>query len=227
MQERLQKFISGAGVASRRHAEELILAGRVKVNGKVVKELGTKVDSEKDTVIVDGKKIGKQKFVYLALNKPKRYMTTRFDPERRKTIYQLLPSELKNVVWPVGRLDFNTEGLLILTNDGDLTQLLAHPSKEHEKEYVAELDKPITDGRLEKLQKGIMLEGKLTAPAKASANGSTVNVIIHEGRNRQIRKMFDILGYTVRNLRRIRIGKLKLKDIKLGEYKIIDKKEIV
>src|SRR6185295_3019642 len=148
MIERLQKYISQAGIASRRHAEELIVAGKVKVNGRVVKVLGTKVDAAKDTVEVNGKKIKIQKLIYLVMNKPKRYMTTRMDPEHRKTVFELLPTELRNVVWPVGRLDFNTEGLLIFTNDGELTQLLAHPSKEHEKEYEVILDKELSAGRI-------------------------------------------------------------------------------
>lgn len=229
MQERLQKYISQAGIASRRHAEELITAGKVKVNGKIIKELGTKVDPEKDTVEVNGKKIAIQKLVYLAFFKPKRYMTTRQDPERRKTVYELLPVNLRNVVWPVGRLDFNTEGLLIFTNDGELTQALTHPSKEHEKEYEIVLDKELSEGRAEKIENGMMLDGKMTAPAKVNIQGTTVFLTIHEGWNRQIRKMFSAFGYTVRNLKRIRIGQLKLNNLQLkpGEYKAIEKKDII
>jgi 23S rRNA pseudouridine2605 synthase len=227
MQERLQKFISQAGIASRRHAEELIVAGKVKVNGQVIKELGTKVDPNSDKVEVNGKKIGLQKLVYLVLNKPKRYMTTRHDPRARKTVFELLPSNLKNIVWPVGRLDFDTEGLLIFTNDGELTQLLTHPSKEHEKEYQLELDKELSAGRIEKISGGMMIDGKKTAPAKIRTQGTTVYITIHEGANRQIRKMFGSLGYSVRNLRRIRIGKLKLNDLQLGQYKMVERKDIV
>lgn len=227
MQERLQKFISQAGVASRRHAEDLIVAGKVKVNGQIIKELGTKVDPAKDKVEVNGKKIGLQKLIYLALNKPKRYMTTRYDPERRKTIYELLPQELRNVVWPIGRLDFHTEGLLILTNDGELTQTMSHPSHEHDKEYEVILDKELSAGRIEKIKQGMMIDGKMTAPAGLRINGTTVYITIHEGMNRQVRKMFGSLGYSVRNLKRIRIGKLKLNDLELGQYKMIEKKEII
>src|SRR3989344_2123206 len=186
MQERLQKYISQAGIASRRHAEELIVAGKVKVNGKLIRELGTKIDPAKDKVEVNGKKIGLQKLIYLILNKPKRYMTTRHDPERRKTVYELLPAELRNVVWPIGRLDFNTEGLLIFTNDGELTQTLAHPSREHDKEYEVILDKPISEGRLQKLREGMMIEGKKTAPAQVRVDGSKIFITIHEGWNRQV-----------------------------------------
>jgi 23S rRNA pseudouridine2605 synthase len=227
MLERLQKFISQAGIASRRHAEELILAGKVRVNGKLVKELGTKVDPAKDRVEVDHKKLQLQKLVYIVMNKPKRYITTRDDPQRRKTVYDLLPSELRNVVWPVGRLDFLTEGLLVLTNDGNLTQLLAHPSKEHDKEYEVVIDKDISEGRIQKLREGMMIEGKMTAPAKVQVDGKMIRITIHEGWNRQVRKMFAAFGYTVRSLRRVRIGKLKLGNLKVGEFKQVDKKEII
>ena len=227
MRERLQKYISQAGFASRRHAEELILAGKVKVNGQIVRELGTKVEPGKDKVEVNGKKLAIQKLIYMVLYKPKRYMTTRFDPVRRHTVFELLPENLRNVVWPVGRLDFNTEGLLIFTNDGELTQLLTHPSKEHEREYEVILDKELSGGRIEKLQNGMMIDGKKTAPAKVRANGTTVYITIHEGWNRQVRRMFAVLGFTVRNLKRIRIGKLKLKDLQLGQYKVIGKADII
>lgn len=227
MEERLQKYISQAGIASRRHAEELILAGKVKVNGGVVRVLGTKIDPDKDKVLVDGKKIKSQKLIYLVLNKPKRYMTTRHDPGRRKTVFDLIPEELRTVVWPVGRLDFNTEGLLILTNDGELTQTLAHPSKEHDKEYEAIIDKELSAGRIEKLRTGVILDGRKTSPAEVRANGTTVYITIHEGWNRQIRKMFSVLGYTVRNLRRIRIGKLKLNNLPVGKYQVVDRKDII
>lgn len=227
MQERLQKYLSQAGVASRRHAEDLITSGKVKVNGQVVKVLGTKVDPEKDQVLVSGKKVGLQKLVYLVLNKPKRYLTTRNDPARRKTVFELLPPHLKNVVWPVGRLDFHTEGLLLFTNDGELTQTLTHPSKEHEKEYEVMIDKELSAGRIEKMENGMMIDGKKTAPAKIRTNGTTVYITIHEGINRQIRKMFGELRYSVRNLKRIRIGKLTLGDLELGQHRMIDKKEII
>ncbi len=227
MLERLQKYISQAGIASRRHAEELIVAGKVKVNGQVVKQLGTKVDPAKDQVEVEGKKIRLQKLVYLMMNKPKRTMTTRHDPRARKTVFELLPPNLRNVVWPVGRLDFDTEGLLLFTNDGDLTQMLTHPSNEHEKEYEVELDKELSPGRIEKIETGMMIDGKKTAPSTIRTNGTTVYITIHEGMNRQVRKMFGSLGYSVRNLRRIRIGKLKLNDLQLGQYKIIDRKDII
>ncbi|OGE79973.1 MAG: hypothetical protein A2660_02655 [Candidatus Doudnabacteria bacterium RIFCSPHIGHO2_01_FULL_45_18] len=227
MQERLQKIISQAGLASRRHAEELITSGRVKVNGHIITKLGTKVDPDKDLVEVNGKKIALQKLVYLVMNKPRKYMTTRTDPERRKTVYDLIPANLKNVVWPVGRLDYYTEGLLILTNDGELTQLLTHPSKKHEKEYEVILDKELSEGRIEKIEGGMMIDGKKTAPSDIRTQGTTVYITIREGMNRQVRKMFGSLGYSVRNLKRIRIGKLRLNDLESGQYKFITKKDII
>ncbi|HEX5429881.1 MAG TPA: pseudouridine synthase [Patescibacteria group bacterium] len=227
MEERLQKFLSQAGVASRRHAEQMILDGKVRVNGRVVKELGTKVDPARDRVEVDHKKIESQKFVYLIMNKPKRCVTTRHDPRARKTVYDFLPAEQRDAVWPVGRLDFLTEGLLIFTNDGELTQQLTHPSREHEREYEAVLDKELSAGRIEKLESGMIIAGKKTAPAKVRTNGTTVYITIREGMNRQVRKMFSAFGYTVRSLKRIRIGKLKLNDLQLGQYKIISKQEII
>jgi 23S rRNA pseudouridine2605 synthase len=220
MLERLQKFMSSAGVASRRHAEEMIKAGQVKVNGEVVRELGTKVDPEKDKVTINGKKIEPRRaLIYLAMNKPKRCVTTRDDPRARKTVFAYLPPEMKNVVWPIGRLDFNTEGLLLFTNDGDLTQKLTHPSFEHEKEYEVQLDKELTQGRIEKIETGMIIDGKKTAPAKVRTAGTTVYLTIHEGMNRQVRKMFGELGYTVRNLKRVRIGRLKVGDLAAGQTK--------
>lgn len=228
MQERLQKFMSAAGVASRRHAEEMIKQGLVKVNGKKVTELGTKIDPEKDVVMVRNKKVEAPKgFIYLAMNKPKRCVTTRDDPRKRKTVYEYLPPDLRNVVWPIGRLDFNTEGLLLFTNDGDLTQKLTHPSFEHEKEYEVRLDKEMTEGKIEKIEGGMIIDGKKTAPAKLRTSGTTAYLTIHEGMNRQVRKMFGELRFTVRNLKRIRIGKLKLGDIPSGGYRTFDPSQIV
>ncbi|MDP4000774.1 MAG: pseudouridine synthase [bacterium] len=227
MQERLQKFISSAGIASRRSAEKFMLEGKVKVNGKVIKEMGTKIDPSKDQVEVEGKKIKLQKKIYLLLNKPRKYVTTRKDKLNRKTVYDLLPEEYRNLVWPVGRLDFTTEGLLLFTNDGELTQDLTHPSKGHEKEYEVILDRELSAGRLEKIRTGITLGDKKTSPAKVRVDGKIVHLIIHEGWNRQIKRMFAVFGLTVRSIKRIRIGKLKLKELQLGQHKLIEKKEII
>jgi 23S rRNA pseudouridine2605 synthase len=227
MIERLQKIISQAGIASRRHAEELIVSGKVKVGGRVVRELGSKADPAKDKIEVNGKLIHLQKHLYLMMNKPRRFMTTRNDPQKRKTVFDLLPADLKNMVWPIGRLDFSTEGLLLFTNDGELTQVLAHPSLEHEKEYEVVLDKELSEGRIEKLREGMELDGKKTAPANVRVNGTTVFITIHEGWNRQVRRMFSAFGYTVRSIKRVRVGKLRLGGLQLGEYKMIERKEII
>lgn len=227
MQERLQKFLSQAGVASRRAAEKLILAGKVKVNGRVANVLGTKIDPAKDKITVAGKLVGAGAFIYLVLNKPKGYMTTRYDPRRRKTVFDLLPVDLKTKIWPVGRLDYQTEGLLLFTNDGELTQVLTHPSGEHEKEYEVELDKEISEGKLEKIKSGMVLDGRKTSPARAKVFGNKIFLTIHEGRKRQIRRMFSSLGYTVRSLKRVRIGKLKLNGLQLGQHKFINRAEIL
>jgi 23S rRNA pseudouridine2605 synthase len=227
MELRLQKFISQAGIASRRRAEELIAAGKVRVNGKIIREMGTKVDLTKDLVEIDGKKIEAQKMIYLIMNKPVHILTTRHDPQNRRTVYDLIPNELRNVIWPVGRLDFDTEGLLILTNDGELTQDLAHPSAEHEKEYEVVLDKPLSIGRTKKLSEGMIIDGKKTAGAKIKTRGSTVYITISEGRNRQIRKMFSAFGYKISSLKRIRIGKLELNGLQLGKYQFISKDRII
>lgn len=228
MLERLQKFMSSAGVASRRHAEEMILAGKVKVNGKTVKELGTKVDPTKDVVMIGPKKIQpRSRLIYLAMNKPKRCVTTRDDPRKRKTVFDYLRADLKNVVWPIGRLDFNSEGLLLFTNDGDLTQKLTHPSFEHDKEYEVKLDKELSGGRIEKIENGMMIDGKMTAPAKLRVQGTTVYLTIHEGMNRQVRKMFGELGYSVNNLKRVRIGKLTLDNLESGHTKPFKPEDVV
>jgi pseudouridine synthase len=227
MTERLQKFLSAAGVASRRHAEDMIKAGLVKVNGKKVTQMGVKIDPAVDKITVNNKRVAMpDQLIYLAMNKPKRCVTTRQDPRKRKTVFDLLPSELRKVVWPIGRLDFNTEGLLLFTNDGALTQKLTHPSFEHEKEYEVKLDKELSAGRVEKIQTGMIIDGKKTAPAKLRLQGTTVYLTIHEGMNRQVRKMFGELGYSVRNLKRVRVGKLKLADIPSGRYKPFDPKSI-
>ena len=226
--ERLQKFLSNAGIASRRRAESLIEQGLVSING-VKAKLGDKVDPESDEVKVSGKKIEPEsELFYLALNKPKGYITSRFDPEKRRTIYSLLPKELQNKVWTVGRLDYNTEGLILFTNDGELTQKLAHPKFEHDKEYEVVLNTPVGDADLNRLRQGVKIgEGEVTAPAKARVRDAKVYLTIHEGKKRQIKRMFEALGYIVKNLRRVRINKLQLKDIPAGNYVKVSKNDII
>jgi pseudouridine synthase len=227
-QERLQKFLSNAGIASRRRAEVLILAGKVKINGKVAK-LGDKVDPATDKVEVSGKTIRREeKLYYIAVNKPKGYITSRFDPKGRKSVYDIVPKELRDKVWSIGRLDFYTEGLIIFTNDGELTQTLSHPKFEHEKEYEILVNKDFTQSQLDKLRAGVEIgEKDLTSPAKIKVSGDKIRMTIHEGKKRQIRRMFEAVGLKVRNLKRIRENKLLLADLPLGKYKFVTKEEII
>ncbi len=228
MRERVQKFLSSAGVASRRQAEEFIKSGQVFVNGKKAK-LGDKIDPQADIVKVYGKIVKPaQKKIYLALNKPKGYVVSKKDPRNRKTVFDLLPQNLRGKVWNIGRLDADTEGLLILTNDGDLTQELSHPKYEHEKEYEAASQEPPLESQLEKLRTGVKIATGATYPAQVKLRDGKVRIIIHEGKKRQIRRMFAAVGLTVVNLKRIRINKLVLpKNLPLGEYKYIEKEELL
>ncbi len=205
--ERLQKVLARAGIGSRRACEELIADERVTVNGEVAM-LGCRVDPEADTVEVDGVQIGVAPgLVYYLLNKPKGTVTTASDPQGRPTVVALVPAEPR--VFPVGRLDYDTEGLLLLTNDGDLTHRLTHPSYGVDKEYLAEVAGEPTRGELRMLREGVMLDDGKTAPAKASIVGpNLVRLVIHEGRNRQVRRMCDAVGHPVKRLVRSRIGPL-------------------
>lgn len=227
MQIRVQKFLSEQGAASRRKAEEFIKSGQVSINGHRAK-LGDKVDPETDEVKVYGKIIKKgDTKIYLALNKPKGYMVSKRDPQGRKTIFKLLPEELRTKVWNVGRLDFDTEGLLILTNDGDLTQQLAHPSYEHDKEYEVAVSEPLTESQLDQLRQGVEIATGITYPAKVKVKGQNIYITIHEGKKRQIRRMFEAVGLSVRNLKRIRINKLRLPNISAGQFVNIKKSDIL
>lgn len=231
MKERVQKFLSEQGVASRRKAEEFIKSGQVSINGRKAK-LGDKVDPDKDEVKVYGKLVkakteSRAQKIYLALNKPKGVVVSKRDPRGRKTVFSLLPEELRSKVHNVGRLDFDTEGLLLLTNDGDLTQQLSHPKFEHEKEYEVITDvvpKPI---QLEKLREGIDLPTGQTSPAKIKQRSGKIYITIHEGKKRQVRRMFNAVGLGVRNLKRVRIGKIELGKIPLGEFVTIKKSDII
>ena len=230
-EERLQKIISQAGIASRRAAEKMILEGRVRVDGKVVRELGTKVDSAAHAITVDGRAIGGvEHHVYLLLNKPKGYLSTAKDDRGRRTVLDLLP-EVKERVYPVGRLDNNTEGLLLITNDGTLMNGLLHPRYEVQKTYVAQVTGQVTAAKLQKMATGLTLDDGPTAPAKVrllgQAGGTTqVEVTIHEGRNRQVRRMFAAIGCDVRSLRRVRFAFLTLRGVPLGKYRPLSKQEV-
>lgn len=233
MLERLNKLIAQAGIASRRAADELIIAGEVTVNGKKVTEPGTKADPEKDHIKVHGKlinpKLAKHENAYILLNKPKGYLSSTSDPEGRNLVTDLVRGYGK--LHPVGRLDYNTEGLLILTNDGDFTQRVAS-SKKFAKVYSVKVKGIPNSNAINKLRRGIMLDdGFKTAPAeikelKHTENNGWYEVILHEGHNQQIRKMFDAIGNSVVKLRRIAIGHVRDERIPLGAYRELDADEI-
>lgn len=224
---RVQKFLSEQGVASRRRAEEYIKSGQVSINGHRAK-LGDKVDPEKDRVTVYGKLVQKSSDkIYIALNKPKGYVVSKRDPKGRKTVFSLLPEDVRTKVWNVGRLDYETEGLLILTNDGELTQELAHPSFEHDKEYEVTVNDTPTAQQLDELRQGVEIATGLTHPAKIKVRSNLVHITIHEGKKRQVRRMFDAVGLAVKNLKRIRVNKLKLPDIAPGTFIMVKKEDIL
>ena len=234
MEERLQKIISRAGIASRREAERLIEAGEVMVDGKIVTELGTKLVAAEHEIVVQGKKIGgTEKQVYFLLNKPKGYLSTVKDDRGRKTVIDLL-SEVAERIYPVGRLDYSTEGLLLLTNDGILMNALLHPRGGIEKTYIASVTGDITPEKLKLLRNGVMLEDGITAPARVRVleqnpeKGRTkLEVIIHEGRNRQVRRMFAAVNCDVKALKRINFAGLNLNGVKRGCYRPLTGEELV
>jgi len=230
MQERLQKIISQAGFASRRTGEDLILAGRVTVNGIVVTELGSKADPLNDIISVDGNPLKPTaKRLYILLNKPAGFLTTLDDPDGRRLVTDLLP-EIKERVFPVGRLDYNTEGLLLLTNDGDWANKLMHPRHEIEKEYHVRVRGKVRHDQMESLKNGVGLDGRKTAPAEVSLikdgeQNDWISVTIHEGRNRQVRRMCESVGLSVVRLKRVRYGSLRVKALKLGQYRFLSEDE--
>ncbi len=231
MKVRLQKFLAEAGIASRRKAEELIVMGKIQLNGKVVTELGTKVDTQKDVVLYQNKKVEiKQNFVYIMLYKPEGYVTTVKDQFQRPTVMDLL-KDVTERVYPVGRLDYDTSGLLLLTNDGDLTYRLTHPKHHIEKTYEAKLFGIPSEQDILKFRRGIIIDGKKTEPAtlkilKKEKKYTTVRIVIQEGRNRQVRKMCQAIKHPVAQLKRIGTGTLFLKDLKKGSYRYLTQKEI-
>lgn len=227
---RINKFIGTNTPFSRRKADELIAAGRVFVNNKRTMELGLDVDPDKDIVKIDGKPISvKSEKIYLALFKPKGYVSTRSDEHGRKTIMELLPQDQN--LKPVGRLDYETEGLLLVSNDGEFINHHTHPKFETDKEYVAMISGVLTPDKKKLLESGIVLDGKKTHPGKITIENTTktetfLRIVIHEGRNRQIRKMFDYIGMPVKYLKRIRIGKIHLGTIEKGKYRKLTKQEL-
>ena len=234
MQVRLQKIISAAGIASRRAAEKLIEEGRVQVNGTTVTELGTKADPEVDDIRVDERRVKRpQRHRYFLLNKPRGYVTTRSDPEHRPTVLDLLKG-VREYVYPVGRLDFDSEGLLILTNDGELAATLTHPRHEVERVYEAHVLGVPDAHDIDRLSRGVFIDGRRTCAAlvellrerRTEGDTSVLRVTIHEGRTRQVRKMADAIGHPVRTLKRVRIGPIADKNLRLGSYRELTAEEV-
>ncbi|MDH4322108.1 MAG: rRNA pseudouridine synthase [Desulfobulbaceae bacterium] len=231
MEERLQKILARAGVCSRRGAEELIRQGKVTVDGQVVTEMGVRVDPALHRIVCDGAPVlSEEEKVYLLLNKPTGYLSTLSDPQGRPIVTDLLGG-VSARVFPVGRLDYDTEGALLLTNDGEFSQQVLHPSFEVNKTYVATVSGNPSRQKLAELEAGIILEGRRTWPARirvltAGARRSTIEIIIHEGRKRQVRKMFAAIGHRVQALERVAYGGLSLGDLPRGRYRYLDRKDL-
>ena len=228
--ERLQKVMAHAGVASRRKSEDIIAEGRVKVNGETVTEMGFKVNPEQDEIMVDGEIITEEKKVYILLNKPEGYITTVSDPEGRPTVMDLIP-DLKQRLYPAGRLDYDSSGLLIMTNDGELTYKLTHPKKEVDKKYRVLVKGKLVESDFDKFRSGMVIDGKKTSPAEISnvnyKNENTqFDITIHEGRNRQVRKMAKITGFPVISLKRIGFAFLTLKGVEEGNFRYLSNNEV-
>ena len=223
---RLQTFLAQAGVASRRSSEELIVGGRVSINGRVATELGVRVQPTKDDVRVDGKRIRPAKSQWYALNKPRGFMSTRSDPEGRRTLYELVPSPMHRLFY-VGRLDFDSEGLVLLTNDGDTAHRLLHPRYGVDREYDVELTEQIDDTALEHLRRGVQLDdGRARAHTVRRKGGRRVVLTLREGRKREVRRMFEALGFFVEKLIRIKVGSVSLGALPLGELRPLSRLEV-
>lgn len=226
---RLNKFISNAGVSARRKADELIFTGRVTVNMQTVTEPGTKVNPEKDIVKVDGEKVKPQsEFIYVVLFKPRGYVTTTHDEKGRPTVMDLIG--LNTRLYPIGRLDYDTDGVLLLTNDGEFSNMMMHPRHKVFKTYFAKLDKPIEEPDMKKLREGIIIDGRPTSRAKVRIIPNTADqniwISIHEGRNRQVRRMLETLGYIVQRLKRVEYARIGLDGLKPGEWRYLTEEEL-
>lgn len=228
--ERLQKIIANSGYCSRRKAEEFIQQGKVKVNGKTIWELGTKANSS-DQILVDGKIIGQEMKVYYLLNKPRGIISSVHDDKNRKTVIDLIETDKR--IYPIGRLDYDTTGILLLTNDGELANLIMHPKNKIDKVYVAKVKGLVNKEDVVSLTRGVIIDGKKTAKSKVKVKKydkknqiSIVEVSIHEGRNHQVKKMFESLGFEVLKLKRERISFLNLSGLKSGEYRELSIKEV-
>ena len=228
---RINKFLASCGVASRRKCEEIILAGKVKINGKVVKELATDIDLDFDRVTVDGNAVHiPLECVYYKLHKPKGYVCTAKDDKERKTVMSLMRG-VKKRIYPIGRLDYDTEGLLILTDDGELTNIITHPKNQIDKVYIVKIEGVINASEIERLQKGVDIGGYTTDKSKVVVldgddKTTRLEVTIHEGKNRQVRKMFEAIEKNVIFLKRVQVGEIKLGGLARGEYKELNHKEM-
>lgn len=227
---RLQKFLADAGVASRRASEELIVAGRVRVNGQLVRLLGSKVNPATDEVTVNGKPARPKRKLYVALNKPRQCVCSRADELERKTVYSLLPREWGNL-FTVGRLDYDSEGLIFLTNDGEFSLRLTHPRHGIAKKYLVEVDGRVERETTERLQQGVLdggerLRAQTVRVHHSGRAGSLVELDLTEGKNREVRRMFGALGLTVKRLQRIQIGKIKLGELRPGRWRTLTDSEI-
>lgn len=229
--ERLQKIIANSGFTSRRKAEELILAGKVTVNGKIIKELGIKCNSTDDIRVYNKKIFSDNEKIVLMLNKPIKVITSMKDPQRRKKVIDFIDIEQR--VYPVGRLDYDTSGLLLLTNDGDLANKLMHPSHGVEKTYEIVIDGTPNEKQLEKLRQGVLLDDGITSQAVVKIikivnnKHAKIHITIHEGKNRQVRRMFESFDYSVLALKRIKYGNLSLNELEEGDYRFLSKKEVI
>ncbi len=237
MQQRLQKILSAAGIASRRAAEAYITDGRVSVNGQTVTALGTKADPDTDDIRVDGRRVKTAaRRLYILMYKPRGYITSRSDPQRRPTVIDLLAKGgVRDYVYPVGRLDYESEGLLLLTSDGDLAAQLTHPSHEVEREYQVKVLGVPDEHDMQRLAKGIVIDGRRTQPADVKlvkviegtdAQQAVLSIVVKEGRNRQVRNMCEAVGHPVDRLRRVRIGPIADVHIRPGEFRELDSKEV-
>lgn len=234
MEERLQKYMARCGVASRRKCEEIILSGEVKINDKIVSELGVKIDPEKDTVTYKGNIIKpEEKKLYIMLNKPEGYITSVKDEKGRKTILDLVKVEER--IYPIGRLDYDSSGLILLTNDGDIYNKIIHPRVNIGKKYIATCRGEFSKEEIKKFESGIDIGGYITADAKMTlldiekknnSVNSVVEIIIHEGKNRQIRRMCEALGHEVLSLKRVEVGNIKLGYLKKGQWRDLTEEEV-
>lgn len=231
---RINKFIAASGVASRRKAESLVLEGRIRVNGEVIQDLSYQVDEENDRVTFDSEEISvrNEKPVYIMINKPEGYITSVKDQFGRKSVSDLV-SDIKERIYPVGRLDYETSGLLIMTNDGDLTYKITHPKHEMDKVYIASVRGMISQEEKHNFENGLKIEDYITSKAKLKVikydkdkNYSVCKVTIHEGKNRQVRKMFQAINHPTMNLKRVQVGKINIGNLEIGKYRELTRDEV-